>query len=350
MSVPMLLGAVIAIAIGGLFTESAYDSMLKVANLPFLPNMRSAASEDLQAKDAMVLLTHNDQDNTEDARVSPVLPRETTIDDILWVLQHPCLDYPDYVAVVDSREHMLLLGYTTREELKRAVRKAREIMFGDAHQGSVQRTLQRIAINASKGARHDSNGHHSNGHHSNKTNKWLNVVKSPKFFESYSPSHTGHAVSPQHTFRHLAEFIEKARAAGNVQETMFGEVTVDLYDFYKLFIIPSAFQVTGTTSVSSIIYMMSLLHTQQAFVTDFGRLSGVITTKAVQKAITANRSSAATSTGAAATKALDAPYPTAPSASASVLASGNKQDVELVANSANIVSPRRQAVRIESVV
>lgn len=98
----------------------------------------------------------------------------------------------------------------------------------------------------------------------------------------------------------LKDFPEDQKRVQRAMKHVYTK-EIDLYEFRNMPVNPAPFQVVKHSPLSELIYSMSLLHTQYAFVTEFGQLVGVCTKPRIVRKVkeSAKRSANATPAPAA---------------------------------------------------
>ena len=322
-TVPVLLAVLLAVLVGNYLSLSVYDSMLSNSDAPYLPALNSDQAYHLTAGDVMDSLEPPDEEGPPASGkkdVLPVLTRFTTLGAVKQLLKCPFPRFNQLIVIINNEEDRLLLGSVNRKELSRAAQQM-QIQLHDQVERSERREEHRQQLAAagldperrnntdSAIAVHDT----LSLNQARTTGTTLPARISPPDSSLSPPSrwrrlfnlNAAHAnasltpgTAPHPPLRHpdMYNTLMRQRNAKTVHDQddmLLGHYTnqkqgrrvlakvdktsVDLFDLDGAYVNPAPFQCVRYTPVSEISYMLSMLHAQYAFVTDWGQLVGVVT-------------------------------------------------------------------------
>uniref|UniRef100_A0A5S6QA36 Chloride channel protein n=1 Tax=Trichuris muris TaxID=70415 RepID=A0A5S6QA36_TRIMR len=275
---PTIIAVLVAIAVRVRFENSLYDTMICIKKLPYLPPLPSASSVyrtwvcDIMVRDVKYLTLN------------------TTLNQMLIMIDK----YPNLntFPLVDDPASMILLGCVRRSELLKLL----NLPQPRSH-SYPKSTLRRSASRSTLNIRTDEPGIQDSS--------LLRRSKSLEFLHSYlTPvSHLKMALS--HTFRlnhqeqtdkrpkkdhglftlPLPQEHTEVERAQQTQEEWFLLHGDDVIDYDMLDVDPTPFQLVERTSLQKVHALFSLLRLNLAYVTELGRLVGVVGLKELRQAL-----------------------------------------------------------------
>ncbi|CAH1772897.1 unnamed protein product [Owenia fusiformis] len=278
---PAVIAVLLANAVAQSLQPSFYDSVIQIRKLPFLPDIKSSASNahKIFVEDIMI-------------RDVKLLSAKSTYKDIKNLLHKAThRSFP----VVDSPESMVLLGSIPRIELCRLLdwllgwqrrQIAKKEMLQD---GNRSRTSSRFEVTPSNGSGDqavvDVHSHSSNG-------KNLTVADTS---QNRSSSKSGRSSPFSNLFSGPPEDEQASpdpalEMTADEQERWEDEQLNQTIDLDMCQVDPAPFQLVERTSLYKVHSLFSLLGLSHAYVTNTGRLVGVIALREVRLAVQGNMS------------------------------------------------------------
>eukprot|EP00045_Choanoeca_perplexa_P017447 m.253614 g.253614 ORF g.253614 m.253614 type:complete len:1612 (+) comp17541_c0_seq3:233-5068(+) len=326
-TVPVLLAVLLAVLIGNYLSLSVYDSMLSNSDAPYLPALNSDQAYHLTAGDVMDSLEPpDDADSASKAVVLPVLTRFSTLGALKQLLKHPFPRFNQLIVIINNEEDRLLLGSVNRKELSQAAQHLQiqlhhKYELGEQEEQRQERqqlhrhNLEHAGLNPDQPnntdsaiALHDtsrqspttsatgSNGVRPRAQSTSFTPPTPARTRWWRLFNRASTSSLGATPESSPPRQSIYNTLMLQRNAKTVHDQddmliahyqdpkqgkrVLGKVDktpVDLFDLEGAYVNPAPFQCVRYTPVSEISYMLSMLHAQYAFVTDWGQLVGVVT-------------------------------------------------------------------------
>jgi chloride channel 2 len=298
--VPTMMTVAFAIATANLFTDSIYDIMIKVRNLPYL------ALPDAYTRQNV--LAYNIMNTNVDA-----VTTESTLAEIKQLLK---TRNHDVFPVIDNHENRLLLGEVNRKHLKQMLKTA--MMGGNSSNVLQPAKKKHVELPSTSVIRpYAQPTHHTINEdssqvdmldlsvgdnvlaHSNASNS-VNSSETPSRESRYDPFATETPIAQDETS--ISTLRQRSSASpsspqdnNNNQRIHHGAsmrvvihaaqfLAVNKKDEEQLLLIdPSPFCITELTTMNKIYYLFTMLGLGHAWVTSFGKLTGVVTKKQLIK-------------------------------------------------------------------
>ena len=263
--------------------------MIRLKNLPFIPNITSDETMKLVARDIMI-------------RDPPQLARFTTFSTLIQRLKMDSL-FPEHFVVVDSMRNGLVLGSVSRESLRKACQKYRFSKLMEAETEGKERSRETLETARKRVVENMASvGRASNRLDVPHLQSPLSAAAAAEAVAASSVSAsatnaTHHSKFANLTQRSFQQFLSKFRGRRrrivrapveelDAVDLMTLEGAVDLYDFFGLEINSTPNQVVQQTPIIDVIATFSMLYLQWAIVTEFGRVVGIINKQRLADAVT----------------------------------------------------------------
>lgn len=257
---PVLGAAVIAAGISRFWSESIYEAMLRVRNLPYLPDL-DRISGDIPAGTIMERIAENSY-----------LERVTTLRKVRRALKYAKESTEDFayysIPIVDNRTNLTLLfeaSYVALRALLRAIelenRAYRRFGHNWGENGSLQKSAHSSSSPPSKSLQSTAHTHRGKSlDHSTKS--------SYEFTQTFT-SLMGSAYDPKRMKSLALGYLDDDDGDDN------GEL-VDLAELLQGYLMASPVQFSTSTPLSHVHVFFATLRLPNAYVSDRGRLCGVI--------------------------------------------------------------------------
>lgn len=285
LAIPVIIVVTVAIFVGNHFTLGLYDASLLAQKLPYLPAIRLDKTMRMVTRDIM-------DPNPR------WLPKSTSVGQILQVLRQSNQSESTLIALVDSVENRLIVASVAAKDMEAYI-----LTLYRQYVRSQQRKEQRKKFRAASAEA--SRQKESSAERASDSKVSFAIADGRGQLHTYKPRESNPSLGPSEpaaatttwmnqfsvkSFQHFMQRLRNVQHMGFMsggREPTLNEITddvllkidrkVDLFAVQELRLNAAPYQIVEQAPITDLVFLFSMLHCQETFVTAFGQLSGVVT-------------------------------------------------------------------------